>query len=263
MSASTFTRTVLERVLGPVRLRRRLPRDLGGGALTVTARAGGLKYWNPLIERIDPSLFRLARRHVRPGDVVWDIGANVGLFSAAAAGIAGPTGSVLAVEADADVSLLLRQSFGALDPRRCAHVSLVQAAVTGPEAAIVRFRIAKRARAANAIVGASSTQMGGVVEERLVPGITLDGLLASTERAPALVKIDVEGHEESVLAGAKTLLARHRPTLFVEVGSESADAVGAILREHGYRMFDGDDAESAPHERPPFNCLALHPSRGA
>lgn len=259
MNPSGAVRSWLERALGPLPLRRHLPVDLGAGALVVTARAGGLKYWNPSVEAIDPALLRLARRHVRRGDCVWDVGANVGLFSLAAAGAAGPSGSVVAVEADADVARLLRASFARTDERRAATPSLVQAAVTGPSPAIVKFRIARRARASNAIAGGGSTQMGGVAEERLVPGITLDELLQATGRAPALVKIDVEGHELHVLEGARTLIARHRPKLYVEVSGETAGAVGTLLREHGYRFFDGDAEDERPTTEPAFNCLAIAP----
>lgn len=48
--------------------------------------------------RVDPALMRLAAETVGRGDIVWDIGANLGLFSFAAAVAASPSGRVLAVE---------------------------------------------------------------------------------------------------------------------------------------------------------------------
>src|SRR3954463_7048765 len=91
-------------------LKRRLPRDLGGGLLFVSPEAGGLKYWRRDLNATDPELLALAREVVVGGARVWDIGANVGLFAFAAAFLAGPGGSVVAVDADIDNAALLQRS---------------------------------------------------------------------------------------------------------------------------------------------------------
>jgi hypothetical protein len=62
------------------------------------------------ISKISPELFSLAEKLIRPGDVVWDVGANVGLFTFAAAAKTGPTGKVLAIEPDPWLGTLLRRS---------------------------------------------------------------------------------------------------------------------------------------------------------
>ena len=59
---------------------------------------------------------------------------------------------------------------------------------------------------------------------------------------PTVIKIDVEGHEAAVLAGARALIERCRPTLIVEVlnrrGGRLADATAAALDGLGYRCYE-------------------------
>ena len=72
-------RKLAERLSRRVVLRRRLPRDFQGLTLYVTPEAG-LRHWGGL-SGVDQHLLQMARELVRPGAVVWDVGANVGLFA--------------------------------------------------------------------------------------------------------------------------------------------------------------------------------------
>jgi hypothetical protein len=92
-------RRVAEILSRGVVLKRRLPTQFGSGPLFVSPDSG-LKYYRLDLKTADPTLFRMAAELVRPGDIVWDIGANVGLFTFAAAGLASPRGHVIAVEPD-------------------------------------------------------------------------------------------------------------------------------------------------------------------
>ena len=64
------------------------------------------------------------------------------------------------------------------------------------------------------------------------------------------IKIDVEGHELAVLAGAEATLARHTPNLLIECNDEhQPDAVkclGAWLEAHGYTAVFRDGRELRP-----------------
>jgi len=74
-----------------------------------------------------------------------------------------------------------------------------------------------------------------------VHAVTLDGLVASEDWAPALIKIDAQGAEMRALASAVTVLNLHRPVLFIEVGPDalgrfgtSTDALLAFLVRFDY-----------------------------
>jgi FkbM family methyltransferase len=77
-----------------------------------------------------------------------------------------------------------------------------------------------------------------------VPVTTLDVLLAAgTIPVPDFIKIDVEGFESSVLAGARALLESHGPVIYIELhGEDRADKrmkTLAVLRELERSGYDG------------------------
>ena len=141
-------RTIAEHLSRGRRLKRRLPKEMGDFPLMVSPEAGGLKYWRKDITKADPILFGLAREVVRPGFVVWDVGANQGIFSFCAAWLAGPKGLVVAVEPDTGLADLLNNScaVSARIPR--ATVTIVPLAVSD-SIGQRQFHIAKRARASS------------------------------------------------------------------------------------------------------------------
>ena len=239
-------RSLAETVSHPFVFRRRLPRDLGGRRIYVTTE-GGLRYLGPL-HRVDPMLFDIVRRFVQPGAVVWDVGANVGLFTFAAASRAA---SVLAIEPDSTLVRLLRRS-------AAAHAGAVQVlpVAISAQVGVERFVIAKRSRSTNYLSGYGTTQTGGVREVQIVPTVTLDWL-AQHFPAPDVVKIDVEGGEVAALEGAANLLRNVAPIVICEVAGAHADAVGGLLCSKGYRLYDGEQAGFPAIDIPTCNTIAI------
>lgn len=250
-------RRFAEFALGRLTLTRRLPPPFSGNRIVASGRVGGLKFLFKPSAAWDPELLRIAAALVEPGDVVWDVGANVGLFAAAAASRAGPTGRVIAVEADFDAVKLLEQSAHA-NAGHGAPVTVLPVAASDSDG-FVEFAIARRARAANSIAGYGSSQTGGVATLRTVPSVRLDSLLQHFP-PPRVLKIDVEGAEALVLAGATRLLHEVRPRIYCEVAWNSADAVSALLHAAGYRLWSGATFRSRDDptiERTEFNTVAL------
>jgi FkbM family methyltransferase len=234
-------RALLERMLSRIVVRRRLPPSMGGGELLASAGAGGLKFLLKRSDKLDPALLAMAARTVVAGSVVWDVGANVGLFSVAAGGLAGNSGKVFAFEADLDVARLLQATARLRGNRELASICVVPLAVSRGDG-ILAFEIAARARASNALTGYGRSQMGGVSEVRWVPAMSLDQIREHLP-APTVLKIDVEGAELAVLEGGRRILAEDRPLLLCEVCPANAEAVARLLEAAGYRILDGGLAD--------------------
>jgi FkbM family methyltransferase len=232
---SAKVRHLLEQVTGRFIFRRRLPLECGNGILYVTS-AAGLRYICRPMASIDPPLLWSAHRLVRPGDVIWDIGANIGLFSVAAAVRSGDRGKVIAFEPDVWLVQLLRRTSG-VQPVANARISVIAAAVAS-ENSLRAFSIAARARASNALAEYGGTQMGGVEDLHTVATFNLDWLLTKLP-APNVIKIDVEGAELEVLRGQTLMLNKVRPVIICEVGSEAAEEVTGVFTLASYRLFEG------------------------
>src|ERR1700692_3930430 len=80
-------------------LKRHLPKEFDRRFIYVSPDAA-LRFWRHDLATVDPALFALVRKVVKPTNRVWDVGANVGLFSFAASAVSGLAGSVLAIEPD-------------------------------------------------------------------------------------------------------------------------------------------------------------------
>ena len=186
----------------------------------MSVRRSGLRFIFRPMARIDPPLLMAAHKLVKTGDVIWDIGANIGLFAVAAAVRSGNRGKVIAFEPDVWLVQLLRRT-SAAQPAKNAPITVVPVAVASG-VSLRDFSIAVRSRACNALVEYGNTQMGGVEEQQVVAAFNLDWLLTRLP-IPDLIKIDVEGAELEVLRNQSRILNQVRPVIICEVGSQSSE----------------------------------------
>jgi FkbM family methyltransferase len=143
----------------------------------------------------EPDLSALLRRRLRPGDTFIDIGANIGCMSALASRLVGPHGVVVAIEPAPRTIAVLQETVAMND---LTNIRLVAAAVSDRDDELPLF------------VGPSfGTGITTTVarrfllrEEGRVRAATLGSLVTREELATTrLIKIDVEGAEDRVLAG--------------------------------------------------------------
>lgn len=173
---------------------------------------------------------------LRPGDRVVDAGANIGLHAIPFAHAVGPTGRVHAFEPQRVIHGLLSANavLNGADALR-AHL----AALGEAPGRIAVPEVDYRREALGAALSLSGTPVLATeaAPAETVPVVTLDAMLAE-EPSLRLIKADVEGMERSVIAGARALIARHRPFLYLEVNDHpGGEALIALVRELGYRAF--------------------------
>lgn len=179
----------------------------------------------------------LVAKLVRPGMIVWDIGANAGFYTLAFSRLVGPTGRVYAFEPFAEnVANILKH----VRMNNLQNTIVVQAAM-GREAGVTGFRTA------------DSNSMGSLsYDERtyLVPVLTADGFLGrSPESRPDLVKIDVEGAESDVFAGAGRMLESTGTAILLALHGEQQERLCCeALSSLGFSIFylDGTVASDRP-----------------
>lgn len=236
----------LDARLPQVRGRDRLLHLVRGGTTPRRLKRDILVRWGPGLEAtVDPSLdgslaalycaqwvrpalVPILEACLRSGDTFVDVGANVGVYTTWAARIVGPAGAVLAMEPVPRT----RSWLGGI----CAQNGLGQVEVISA-AAGERFGSATIVTTDGASGRSRLTEESG--EGLEVPITTLDSLLGL--RAPALIKIDVEGGELAVLRGARNILqATHAPVVFEAPdfggGRGTVDCV-RLLESVGYAVF--------------------------
>jgi len=204
------------------------------------------RYFYRSLGYVHADLLEAVKRWVKPGSVVWDIGANMGVFSFGAAQFAGPTGSVFAFEADVECAALMTCS---LEIRGNEEAPIVVCPfVIAAESGIVPFEISSYRTAASAIQGFGRFESRGTV--RRIPAFSLDEL-ALRFAPPNVIKIDVEGAENLVFQGARQTMERFRPTVLVECsGGSVGEETGELFRTMNYEwkpwLCDGAFGQDAP-----------------
>jgi FkbM family methyltransferase len=135
------------------------------------------------------------------GEVVFDVGANVGAFALAAARLVGPTGHVYCLEPVPGNQAVLAKN---IEANALTNVTVIPRAV-GDKCGELALHL-----------GSVGTMHSGIFDfgkgDRTVPVTTLDALTEELGLPRVdFVKIDVEGMEAQVLRSATETLRRHKP----------------------------------------------------
>ena len=197
-----------------------------------------------------PSVFRACVAQV--DGIVYDVGANTGLYSIIAA--ASTNQDIYGFEPVPEIAALARANLALNGADRRVH--LIEAAVserTGTASIYLPPPVNHSVETSASLDPSFKGTHDRVVE---IATTTLDGHWASVGRPRvAAVKIDVEGHEVAVLAGAQQLVADCAPTIFIEVFSHT-DELTAFKERHTYVDVRLSDVEAIFGDAVRFDPLA-------
>jgi FkbM family methyltransferase len=190
----------------------------------------GRDYFNGYVE---PEVQAALGKYLRPGMLVYDIGANIGFFSLLAARIVGAAGRVTAFEADPEIAARLREN---IERNKDAPISVVEKAVWSSSNPVFFAR-------ADAEVS-PDRGLGHVIDneaERSAPGtirveaVSVDDYVGKSE-PPDFIKCDVEGAEVEVFRGGAKLLNERRPIILCEMhGDKNRQTLLTMFGKLGYR----------------------------
>jgi FkbM family methyltransferase len=188
-------------------------------------------YWRGTHE---PDVQNAISSAVRPGWVIYDVGAHIGSIALGTARLVGDSGRVIAFDGDPENVVRLQENgsrTGLGDRLQVVHAAVWSS--TRREG--ISFRRGCTLRSQGGVEANGNRPILGSGEIINVPVRTLDDFVAGGGPVPQLVKIDVEGGEYEVLCGGQNLFATNRPLIIAEVHhQQAATQISARLNDHRY-----------------------------
>lgn len=218
---------------------------IGGEVLKVEAQNPGEAYRIRRYMSNEPDTVQWLTDYVRPGQVFFDIGANIGLYSLFVAKRLNGQVKVYSFEPES-------QNYAALNKN--VHLNNLSDSVTtlcmavSDSNTINRFYVRGHLRAGESIhqFGHSVDQRGNVfvpVHQQGMIGVPIDSLCGDLGLpAPNHIKIDVDGHEYAVIKGMVGILAD--PQLLsvqIEITELPANVnevreIYKLFQDHGFKI---------------------------
>jgi FkbM family methyltransferase len=236
----------VEAITRPVRYRD-MP-ILGGNMAGARINLGGsfLRY---LTGDAELEVQEALRELVKPGQTIYDVGANIGFFTILCARLVGPLGKVYAFEPIPRNVATLRHNIAL---NGLTNVVVVEKALSSSAGRADMFISPWSAFHSLNVDGAVKRDNHGPdAGEITVDTVSLDAFVAEADApAPDLIKIDVEGAELIVIEGMRHTMRSARPLLLCELHDTKLGYIEFIESiDYLARVIDGDSPDLADATR--------------
>jgi len=203
---------------------------------------------NPLIRRteLSSSMVSFFKQFIKEGDLVIDIGANIGDTTVPMALCAGATGLTLGFDPNPYVFKIL-QANASLNKDK-TNIVPVPCAISEREEEF--YFISSEASFGNGgISSAKESHHGKFIYPQKIKGVNLKTFLEANygNRISkfTFIKIDTEGYDKEILKSIKDLILAHKPIIVAESFGKSSDddkmELYDVLDDMGYEIFWFED----------------------
>lgn len=202
-----------------------VPIEVEGGTLYADLRGGSAR--GILASPHNPSgEDAVMRQFVKPGAVVFDIGAHLGIYTLLLSKLVGESGKVFAFEPNPELLPCLRRTLA-----EKTNVRLFETALSDTNGEIELF---VPEDASMASVRDWTNGSAGAVHSVKCEMRVLDAMLeAALIERPGFIKCDVEGAELMVFAGARKILDRaDAPVVLFELNRKAAQSFGKTTADY-------------------------------
>lgn len=194
-------------------------------------------FWNKMFSEEKERI----KEFIKPGDTVIDVGGNLGFFVLILQELVGVRGKIIAFEPS---GLLYNKLKKTIELNNLKNV-LIENIGLGEKVESVTLNYNPKQSGLSSIIKNFEEDLTEEIEIT-----TLDIYSEKLRDKVSFIKIDTEGYEPQILKGAKSLIARDRPIIYLELGGEyqasSAMALD-LLKEFDYKCeIDKSDLTTVP-----------------
>lgn len=198
LKARTKDRHILKEILGSNMLL-----DLNDQGISLDLLMNGIR---------ETLATEVTKKIIKKGDVIIDIGANIGYYALLESRLAGPTGKVFAIE---PVNENIKQLKKNIELNKYSNIEAFQLAI-GDKDKKGFIYLSDRSNWCS-MNYLEYVKVNKKIKKEVVEVMTLDRFLED-KPFPDLIRIDVEGYEYEILKGMQNLLKTNRPLkIFLEI----------------------------------------------
>lgn len=209
----------------------------------------------------EPELVELFRSHVRPKKDVIDVGANIGFFTVIAGKLL-TEGRVLAIEPTPGAFARLQYN---VERNGISDRTILFNGLASSQSGETSFYSVDGKEEYSSMGELRHPSIAGEPSKlQKAQARTLDDLVEAHGLKPSVVKVDVEGGEALVFAGARRVLEHHRPVVISELSNVLLASLGSsgpevvrTFRDFGYRVVDPMDPRAEPGTKDYGDILCL------